>query len=407
MRSRRRTASSPTRPLRTSTRPARKPIRAASGSGTQAIGQSAESEQDAVAASKAEQSGAKNTNISVRVLSPGDDGSVDQSNSVKSSATAANLNLTEQDAGQAQGGSGGTQAIGQTREVRPVGGRTVRRRAERREQHQHPGARSQHGRRRRRHAVEQRRLVRDRGEPERDQAGRGSDAGGRGDAAARPAASRRSARSRRTSRPHWRCRRRCSHGASNRTRRFASPATATTATSPVEQRRVRRDGAERQPDRPACGSGPAGRQLPLRVRRDPGDRPGRDERAGCSRRVAGRPVGRPRPVWLRRRREHERARAGRQRRRRWLGRPVEQRRFVCDGGEPERDWTRARLRVRVPARRHRRRSARRPRTTRRRLGCRRRCSTAPRTATRRCGSTARVTAATSRSRTTSARTRPR
>ena len=84
----------------------------AGGSGTQAVGQSADNEQDAAAASGASQTGAKNTNISVRVLSDGDDGSVDQSNSVDSSATAANLNLTGQSAGQAQGG-GGTQAIGQ------------------------------------------------------------------------------------------------------------------------------------------------------------------------------------------------------------------------------------------------------------------------------------------------------
>ena len=84
----------------------------AGGSGTQAVGQSADNQQEAAAASGASQSGAKNTNISVRVLSPGDDGSVDQSNSVDSSATAANLNLTGQSADQAQGG-GGTQAIGQ------------------------------------------------------------------------------------------------------------------------------------------------------------------------------------------------------------------------------------------------------------------------------------------------------
>ncbi|MCP9484672.1 MAG: hypothetical protein MSC30_02330 [Gaiellaceae bacterium MAG52_C11] len=86
---------------------------AAGGSGTQAIAQDADSEQEAAAASAAEQSGATNTNISVRVLSPGDDGSVEQSNSVDSSAKAANLNLTGQDADQTQGGSGGTQAIGQ------------------------------------------------------------------------------------------------------------------------------------------------------------------------------------------------------------------------------------------------------------------------------------------------------
>ena len=83
----------------------------AGGSGTQAIGQTADNEQEAAAASKAEQSGAKNTNISVRVLSPGNDGSVSQSNSVGSSAAAGNSNKTGQNAG--QGGSGGTQAIGQ------------------------------------------------------------------------------------------------------------------------------------------------------------------------------------------------------------------------------------------------------------------------------------------------------
>ena len=86
---------------------------ASGGSGTQAIGQEASNDQEAAAASAAEQSGAENTNISVRVLSPGDDGSVRQSNTVDSSATAANLNLLKQDADQDQGGSGGTQAIGQ------------------------------------------------------------------------------------------------------------------------------------------------------------------------------------------------------------------------------------------------------------------------------------------------------
>lgn len=86
---------------------------AAGGSGTQAVGQEAENKQQAAAASAAEQKGAENTNISVRVLSPGNDGNVTQSNTVASKATAANLNLVGQDAGQAQGGSGGTQAIGQ------------------------------------------------------------------------------------------------------------------------------------------------------------------------------------------------------------------------------------------------------------------------------------------------------
>ena len=90
-----------------------------SGSGTQAIGQEAKNEQDALAASAALQSGASNTNTPVRVDSKGDDGDVAQSNSVDSHATALNANLTKQDADQSQYGhscgcgSDGIQAIGQ------------------------------------------------------------------------------------------------------------------------------------------------------------------------------------------------------------------------------------------------------------------------------------------------------
>ena len=79
--------------------------------GTQAIGQEAKSEQGALAASLAEQAGASNENTPVSVDSKGDGGSVRQSNSVDSDATAANLNALKQDADQ-DGGSG-TQAIGQ------------------------------------------------------------------------------------------------------------------------------------------------------------------------------------------------------------------------------------------------------------------------------------------------------
>ena len=71
-----------------------------SGSGTQAIGQEAKNEQDALAASAALQFGASNTNTPVRVDSKGDDGDVAQSNSVDSYATALNANLTKQDADQ-------------------------------------------------------------------------------------------------------------------------------------------------------------------------------------------------------------------------------------------------------------------------------------------------------------------
>jgi hypothetical protein len=70
--------------------------------GTQTAGQSASSGQAAGAAAGAAQTNPSNTNISIRVLSPGSDGSVDQSNSVDSDATASNKNSADQDATQSQ-----------------------------------------------------------------------------------------------------------------------------------------------------------------------------------------------------------------------------------------------------------------------------------------------------------------
>ena len=69
-------------------------------------GQSATTGQQAGAASGATQVDPSNTNVSIRVLSPGDDGSVTQSNTATSSATAGNLAGTTQTAGQTSGGSG-------------------------------------------------------------------------------------------------------------------------------------------------------------------------------------------------------------------------------------------------------------------------------------------------------------
>lgn len=85
-----------------------------SGGGTQAIGQSADNAQQAKAASLTDQEGASNDNISVRVLSPGSNGSVSQSNAASSNAAAGNLNGTAQSATQNQAGGGGSQAIGQS-----------------------------------------------------------------------------------------------------------------------------------------------------------------------------------------------------------------------------------------------------------------------------------------------------
>ena len=82
--------------------------------GRQVIGQSADSEQDATAISATKQEKPSNTNISVRVLSPGNDGEVTQRNEASSNASAGNLNATKQEAGQAQAGGSGLQAIGQS-----------------------------------------------------------------------------------------------------------------------------------------------------------------------------------------------------------------------------------------------------------------------------------------------------
>ena len=56
--------------------------------GTQAVGQKASNEQAAAAKSSAVQKDAKNTNVSVRIFSDGDNGNVSQSNTVDSKAKA-------------------------------------------------------------------------------------------------------------------------------------------------------------------------------------------------------------------------------------------------------------------------------------------------------------------------------
>ena len=79
---------------------------APSGSGVQSSQQDASTEQGAVAASSAEQVKPSNSNISVRILSPGDSGSVSQSNAALSSAGASNTATTGQSSTQTGGGSG-------------------------------------------------------------------------------------------------------------------------------------------------------------------------------------------------------------------------------------------------------------------------------------------------------------
>jgi hypothetical protein len=72
----------------------------------QVSGQSADTQQQAAAASSATQVDPSNTNISIRVLSPGSDGPVTQSNTADSSAAAGNAASTTQNADQSAGGSG-------------------------------------------------------------------------------------------------------------------------------------------------------------------------------------------------------------------------------------------------------------------------------------------------------------
>jgi hypothetical protein len=85
----------------------------AGGSGVQMADQSAANHQSADSSASSTQVKPSNTNISVRIGSPGDDGSVTQTNSSKATSDAGNKNTTNQSAGQSGGGSGGTQNVGQ------------------------------------------------------------------------------------------------------------------------------------------------------------------------------------------------------------------------------------------------------------------------------------------------------
>jgi hypothetical protein len=81
----------------------------AGGSGVQVANQSAANNQSADSSATSTQVKPSNTNISVRIGSPGDDGSVTQTNSSKAASVAGNKNSTTQAAGQSGGGSGGIQ----------------------------------------------------------------------------------------------------------------------------------------------------------------------------------------------------------------------------------------------------------------------------------------------------------
>ena len=366
-------------------------------------GQSADNEQDAAAASGASQSGAKNTNISVRVLSDGDDGSVDQSNSVDSSATAANLNLTGQSAGKGSRASGGTQAIGQDADnnqsrvlCRPLTS-AVRATPTSRCGFSAPASGGD---------VSQSNSVSssaNAGNLERAQAGREPGQPWEATASARPAAE---------SRPSARMPEHsvgCSSVGGN-------------AVRCVEHEHAGRVGSEGDDGDVSQSNSVDSDATALNVNltgagRRSGPRPAATAvaaRAGSRRSVRTRRTTR-RQLLLRSPLSRPAATCAAARRAATSTRRVrvstatatvvpstsQQRRFVCYGGEPEPDRARAPDQDQGGGGGVAGNRPGTPRTTRRRVRCRRRCSSAPRTATRRCGSTARATAATSRSRTAS------
>ena len=71
----------------------------------QAAGQLALNGQSAQSSANSTQIAPSNTNINVRVLSPGDNGSVSQGNSSIAESAAGNLNDTRQSVGQSQSGT--------------------------------------------------------------------------------------------------------------------------------------------------------------------------------------------------------------------------------------------------------------------------------------------------------------
>ena len=91
-------------------------VAADGGGAAQTAGQSATSGQSAGGASGAYQAGPSNSASSIRVLSPGNDGAVSQSNTTTAGALAANGNTTSQSTNQSQAGGYGsdqTQIAGQ------------------------------------------------------------------------------------------------------------------------------------------------------------------------------------------------------------------------------------------------------------------------------------------------------
>jgi hypothetical protein len=83
----------------------------------QAVDQVAGTGQSASSSASSTQTNPSNSNISVRIFSPGDSGSVSQSNSSAAGSAAGNAASTGQAVSQTQGGGGGEQAVGQVAET--------------------------------------------------------------------------------------------------------------------------------------------------------------------------------------------------------------------------------------------------------------------------------------------------
>jgi GTP cyclohydrolase II len=89
---------------------------AAQAQSVQGVEQVAGTGQSAESSASSTQTNPSNSNISVRIFSPGDSGSVSQSNNSAAGSVAANKAATDQAVGQSQGGAG-TQAVGQVAET--------------------------------------------------------------------------------------------------------------------------------------------------------------------------------------------------------------------------------------------------------------------------------------------------
>ena len=83
----------------------------------QAVDQVAGTGQSADSSASSTQTNPSNSNISVRIFSPGDSGSVSQSNNSAAGSAAGNAAATGQAVSQTQGGGGGEQAVGQVAET--------------------------------------------------------------------------------------------------------------------------------------------------------------------------------------------------------------------------------------------------------------------------------------------------